>query len=147
MKTLYIMRGLSGSGKSTLAKDLVGSGVIFSTDDLFVENGVYNFDPRKLGLNHKKNQERAVEAMEKGINPVIIDNTHTQSWEAKPYVEAGVKFGYNVEFVEPDTPWKFNAKELANKNKHGVPLVAIQRMLDRWESDMSVESCLNAKSR
>lgn len=28
----------------------------------------------------------AKEAFERGINPIIIDNTNMQSWEMKPYV-------------------------------------------------------------
>lgn len=28
----------------------------------------------------------AKEAFEKGISPIIIDNTNTQAWEMKPYV-------------------------------------------------------------
>tara|TARA_Y100000034_G_scaffold8165_2_gene8942 strand:+ start:13432 stop:13890 length:459 start_codon:yes stop_codon:yes gene_type:complete len=145
-KILYIMRGLSGSGKSTLAKELGRGGVIFSTDDLFIENGVYKFNPGKLGLYHKQNQERAVKAMRDGISPVVIDNTHTQSWEAKPYVKAGVEHGYEVRFAQPGTDWAFDAEKLASMNTHGVPKVAIERMLARWETEMTVESCLNAKS-
>jgi predicted kinase len=143
-KTLYIMRGLSGSGKSTLAKELVGEGLIFSTDDLFIEKGEYKFNPGKLGVNHKQNQVNAIEAMKDGISPIVIDNTHTQSWEAKPYVKAGVEHGYEIRFAEPETEWAFDADQLASKNTHGVPKVAIERMLARWEQEMTVESCLNA---
>ena len=140
------MRGLSGSGKSTLAKELVGEGLIFSTDDLFIDKGEYKFNPGKLGINHKQNQENAIEAMKEGISPIVIDNTHTQSWEAKPYVEAGVEHDYEVLFMQPDTEWAFNPDQLASKNTHGVPKVAIERMLARWEQEMSVESCLDAKT-
>lgn len=138
------MRGLSGSGKSTKAKELVEDGEIFSTDDLFMENGKYIFRPGKLGINHKINQERAIEAMKNGVSPIVIDNTHTMSWEAKSYVKAGVDNGYEIRFVEPDTEWKFNIDELASRNTHGVPKETIEKMLARWEPEITVESCLNA---
>jgi predicted kinase len=144
-RKLYIMRGLSGSGKSTLAKEIVGEGLIFSTDDLFIEKGEYKFNPGKLGVNQRQNQENAIEAMKDGISPIVIDNTHTQSWEAKPYVEAGLNYDYEVTFLVPETDWAFDAEQLASRNTHGVPKAAIERMLSRWEEEMTVESCLNAK--
>ena len=32
--------------------------------------------------------------MEKGVSPVIIDNTNTQAWEMKPYVSMVSKTNY-----------------------------------------------------
>lgn len=53
-KRLIIMRGISGSGKSTLAKELAGkNGLIFSTDEFFMNNGEYVFDVAKLHWAHK----------------------------------------------------------------------------------------------
>ncbi len=134
-KVLIIMRGISGSGKSTLAQQLKGvSGVVFSTDEFFHDQeGKYNFDATKLGVNHSKNRKRTEEAMKQSISPIVIDNTNTRYEEAKPYVLLAQKYGYKVEVREPDTPWKFNAEELAKRNTHGVPLEAIKRMLSRWE--------------
>ena len=43
------MRGLPGSGKSTKAKKIAGDvGVIFSTDDFFMVDGQYKFDPKMI---------------------------------------------------------------------------------------------------
>jgi len=128
---MIIMRGLPGSGKSTLAKQY--GGVIFSTDDLFIENGVYNFNPSKLKENHDLNYQRTVEALQNKIPIIVIDNTNTQKWEVERYVMSGIEHGYMVQFSEPSTDWKFSVDELAVKNSHGVPREAIQKMLDRWE--------------
>lgn len=150
-KVIYIMRGISGSGKSTLALKLC-NGVkenVCSTDDFFIdEDGKYNFDTGMLQHNHGLNQERAEEKMEQGISPLAIDNTHTQTWEAKPYVEMAQKYGYKVEFKEPETSWKFDAQELAKRNVHGVPFPNIQRMLQRYVpmSDFTIEAVLRSKS-
>lgn len=144
-KILYIMRGLSGSGKSTLAKKLGVGGVVYSTDDFFMQDGSYNFDPTKLGEFHEANLKRAIEAMKQGISPIVIDNTNVQSWESKLYVEAGMKYGYQIEFKQPDTDWAFDAEELAKRNSHGVPLNVIKNMLDRWEPDVNVDSVLKSQ--
>ncbi|XP_051783153.1 NEDD4-binding protein 2-like 1 isoform X1 [Erpetoichthys calabaricus] len=87
---LFILRGLPGSGKSTLARQIrneFGSAEIFSTDDFFRdESGRYHFKARELREAHEWNKERAKEAMEEGLNPIIIDNTNIHAWEMKPYV-------------------------------------------------------------
>lgn len=36
----------------------------------------------------------AKQAMDQGRSPIIIDNTNTQAWEMKPYVEAVNKAAY-----------------------------------------------------
>lgn len=144
-KVLYIMRGISGSGKSTLAQRLGTGGAVFSTDEFFMQGGSYNFDANKFGEAHQWNQQRAMKAMSEGVSPIVIDNTHTEAWEAKPYVMAAQKYGYQVEFAEPNTPWKFNAEELARRNSHGVPLDRIQQMLNQWQKNITVDDVMNSK--
>jgi len=150
---MYLIRGISGSGKSTLSTKLTtqadGSrmGMVCSTDDFFIEaaTGVYKFDSARLQEAHSMNQQRVKDALRNGVSPVVVDNTNTQCWEAKPYVLMAVKFGYEVRVEEPSTSWAKDAKELARRNQHGVPLEAIQRMLDRWETDFSVQAILASR--
>jgi len=144
-KVLYIMRGISGSGKSTLARQLGEGGAVFSTDDFFMVNGKYQFDRDFMSEAHFWNQTRAVEAMDKGISPIVIDNTNVEAWEPKFYVEEAMKRGYRVEIKESQTPWRFDANELARRNTHGVPLDVIQGMIDKWHPDMTVDDILNAE--
>lgn len=133
----YILRGLSGTGKSTLAKTLGNEGSIFSTDDLFMVDGEYQFDPSKLGEYHAENLRLATEFMERfapHTTPAIcvIDNTNTQHWEYEKYVEAAKENGFMVQIISVD--WKREDIPLyAERNSHGVPEEAIQRMADRWE--------------
>ena len=150
-KICYILRGLSGTGKSTLAKNLeamIGNmnskyrrkynikSKIFSTDDLFMVDGEYQFDPSKLGEYHAKNLENATYFMyghrnaEKAI--CIIDNTNTQHWEYANYVQAAKANDYIVQVISID----WDAKDIplyAERNSHGVPVEAIYRMAARWE--------------
>jgi len=151
MNTLTIMRGLPGSGKSTLARVLanvpgVDPAPVFSTDDFFMVEGEYRFDPAKLGANHAANLARTVDAMTAGIPHVIVDNTNTQGWECREYVRKAVFHGYRIQFVEANTPWARDAAECARRNTHGVPQDRIEAMLARWEPDLTVEACLNARA-
>lgn len=149
MLTLIIMRGLPGSGKSTLAANLskaVENTPIFSTDDFFMVNGHYVFDPAKLAENHQRNLERTVAAMQAGIRQIIVDNTNTQAWEAREYVRSALQNNYEVRFVEANSPWARDPQECARRNTHGVPLQSIQNMLNRWEDNLTVQACLAARA-
>ncbi|XP_059131903.1 NEDD4-binding protein 2 [Peromyscus eremicus] len=144
---LVLLRGLPGSGKSFLARTLQEdnpSGVILSTDDYFYINGQYQFDVKYLGEAHEWNQNRAKEAFEKKVSPVIIDNTNLQAWEMKPYVALSQKHKYKVLFREPDTWWKFKPKELARRNIHGVSKEKIARMLEHYQRFVSVPIILSS---
>jgi len=139
-KTLILMCSCSGSGKSTLAEKLKHhyttegySVVIWSTDDRFMVEGQYKFDPAKLGFYHNKNRQAVEDSMKNGVEYVIVDNTNLTRKERKPYIELAKANGYTVMCIEPTTSWKHDAEELSRRNKHGVPLEAIQRMLDRYE--------------
>ncbi len=144
-KTLFLTRGLPGSGKSTLANQLGRNGVVVSSDDYFMEDGEYKFDPTKLREAHAWSQNQIEDAMKKGITPIVADNTNTRTWEMKPLVLAALKYGYKVEIKEPNTPWKFNAQELAKRNKHGVPQDAIEKYIEKWDKNISLENILNSK--
>jgi predicted kinase len=152
-KSLYLLRGISGSGKSTLAKEIVQQegkeGIIVSADDYFInpQTKKYEFRGDKIPAAHQWAQNKAFNAMRQGVSPILIDNTNTQCWEAKPYVEEALKQGYNVVIREPQTPWAKNAEELAKRNVHGVPLDKIREMLKRWDNDFTVESIMKSKSK
>ncbi|XP_072932623.1 uncharacterized protein [Epargyreus clarus] len=137
-RTLIIMRGAPGSGKSYLARQIleitIGSKVeqqhIFSTDDYFMMGGNYRYDKTRLQDAHIWNQRKVFDALDKGISPVIIDNTNVEYWEIEPYARTGVYNGYLLEVVEPNTTWARNLYQLASRNLHGVPAPNIKRMLD-----------------
>ncbi|NXA37522.1 N42L2 protein, partial [Eudromia elegans] len=125
-----------------LSKDC--DGIILSTDDYFGHQDGYTYNAAHLGDAHDWNQKRAMQAMEEGKSPIIIDNTNTQAWEMKPYVEMALEKGYRVEFREPDTWWKFNPEELEKRNKHGVSRDKIAQMLERYEYQISIPIVMNS---
>ena len=152
-KTLIIIRGISGSGKSTLANDLGKDGVVFSTDDYWYDDkGNYNFDPKKLPIAHKWNQDRTEEALKQGISPVVVDNTHIKLWEARRSVELAQQYGYEVKFAKPDwntelyNDGKWNFDFLKGRNIHNVPDQKLQKMINDFEYDPTVEKILDSKA-
>jgi len=145
---LIIMRGVSGSGKSTLAKKLALShekSVIYSTDDFFMIEGKYVFDPKKIGENHKKNQDRTTQGMKDRIPLIIIDNTNTQAWEMKPYVLAAIEHEYQIEIHEPE---QVDIQEIMRRQNSrpdkNISIEIVERMLARFEKNLTIEKILNS---
>lgn len=146
MKSLKILRGLPGSGKSYLAQEekslMEDEGwccTIFSTDDFFIHNGKYIFNPKLIGEYHRRNYIRVHAALSDKIDCVIVDNTNVQWWEMQKYILAGLAWDYDIQFLEPDTNWAWNVEECAKRNSHGVPLETIQKMKDRYEDTAQCE--------
>lgn len=134
MKTMIIMRGLPGSGKSSLAKELVGdTGLICSSDTFMTEGRQYKFRPERLAETHEACQRLAAQACRANISPVVIDNTNIKKGHINPYLKIAKKFGYKVEYRQPETPWARDPEQCFAKCVHNVPLEAIQRMLREWE--------------
>lgn len=144
-RKLIILRSLPGGGKSTLTKQLVskyeeqGCCVkVHSTDDYHFrfnnDKWVYEFDKENLYRYHKRNQTAVATSMDGEFDVIIVDNTNITFSEIKPYVILAILFDYEIELIEPDTPWKFDVEECVKHTIHGVPLENIKRMLSRWES-------------
>jgi len=138
MKRLILMHGLPGSGKSTLANEILkneGPGVILSTDDLFMDrdNKEYLWSRGALNKAHFLNQLKCRAAMEKNIPLIIIDNTNLTWKEISEYTyhNHSQQDKYLIEIREPNTYWKYNVDECAQRNSHAVPKATIKKMLER----------------
>ena len=132
IKIVFILRGLPGSGKSTFAAGLVADGgVIHSTDDFFLENGEYRFDPDKLAEFHALNFLRFKKSLENGVQLVVLDKTNSRKREWIHYKLTAESFGYLVIILALPHP---DPKIAAERNIHGVPEGTIRSMLKRWEN-------------
>jgi predicted kinase len=132
-KKLIILRGLPGSGKSETAKRLVGNGIIHSTDDFFIIDGVYVFDESNVSKFHYFNFLNSIRSMQRGLSPIIIDNTNIVASDCVDYVELGSAYGYEIIIVEPSADWAFDIEELMKRNTHCVPRETMVDMLEKYE--------------
>lgn len=124
-----IYRGISGSGKSTVAKRNRGAKV-FSTDDFWMKNGIYNFDPVRLPEAHQWCLRNFMVACQVGHPLIVADNTNVTLDELAPYVAVAQACGYDVEVITLRCP----PEDAQSRNVHGVPLkTCIKRaeMLDQ----------------
>jgi len=169
-KVLIIMRGLPWTGKSYRAKELAGeTGEIFSTDDYWYQVNYpdkpdeYSFNPRFLGAAHKWNLLRAQRAVDMGSKLIVIDNTNTVASEPFPYVQYATWQNYKICIEEPTSERWLEIRELlkrkrdnkkalkqwavdlaeGSKETHNVPFFAIERMMWRWQCDLTVDQILN----
>ncbi|TRY80927.1 hypothetical protein TCAL_08818 [Tigriopus californicus] len=142
---LVLLRGLPGSGKTTLAEILAqlkpDSNEICSADNFFIgPDGVYVYFHGLIKKAHEWCQNKAKKAMRRKKQLVMIDNTHTVAWEMEVYCRLAKEYNYAVLVVEPDTPWRYNPTELAQKTRHGVPVDKIMVMAQRYERDLTIEN-------
>ena len=133
MKYLILVRGISGSGKSTFAKKLKSilettkhKVVHYETDDYFINDGVYKFNPDNVHKFHTENQKRTFDALNNPyIDVVIVSNTFVKLWELKPYMEYALNNNVKVLVYEMEQEFK---------NEHDVPKEHIERMKNRFAS-------------
>lgn len=133
---IYILQGVSGSGKSSIAKKLADEQDICSADDYFTHNGVYRFDPSKLGEAHGSCLRKYVSLLlvnaQKG-RPIVVDNTNTTVGEIAPYYSLAEAYGYRPVILTVEC----DPEVAANRNTHGVPLEACKGMAARIEATKS----------
>jgi len=119
-REMIILRGPPGLGKSTWAmeqlrlqaglnedEELVARLThVCSADDFFTmfkpDDGLeYSFDLEKLEMAYACNEARVRLAMEVGVHPLYVDNSHLQLWEMAAYARHARKAGYEVSIVSP----------------------------------------------
>ena len=130
-KNLILVRGISGSGKSTFAEAfLYPISLLISTDDFFMIDGEYQFNPELLAENHLKclnSVESEMKDPHQDICPnIVVHNTFTQSWEMKPYKELADNYGYNFYTIIVEN-------RHGSYSIHDVPDHIISKQRDRFE--------------
>lgn len=139
MKKLILMRGVPGSGKSYKARQILDAHpsplkAICSTDDFRCHtDGIYKYDGKQNGYMHGKNHALVAHLISLDYDLIIVDNTNTTWREMRKYAMMGIMADYQIELVEPNTHWAYEADECAVRNRHGVPIDAIRIMLNRYQ--------------
>ena len=131
---LILVRGVSGAGKSTIADmmDWLGHRTVsFSTDDMFMVDGDYKFDPSKLGEYHAATVQKVRDVMIaryeiKIPETIIVHNTFTEEWEMKPYFELAEEFNWRVHTIIVEN-------RHGSKSIHDVPDAALKAQKERFE--------------
>ena len=154
-KSLIILRGLSGSGKSfiskyldALAKDKGLTSVICSSNKYFIDSdtGVYKFEDSKISRAHSECMLTVIKAFNAKTQCIIIDNTHSKSWEFQNYIELAKLFRYTYRVLEINCR-NINVLEAFNiRTSYKIPLKALMEMYSRWEkvhSALLIEPAFN----
>lgn len=125
-KIFYLVYGVPGSGKSTYVekelktkyKDLQH----FEADMFFYnKNGVYQFNPKKLGLAHMWCQTKFIEAMKNGF-PVCVSNTSLTPKEREVYFTKATAHDYEIHVHYCAGGFQ---------NVHGVPEEKVEKMKNK----------------
>ena len=124
IRELIIVRGLPGSGKTTLARRL--GRAVCSADDWYMRNGIYKWSYRFIDIAHDWCQRKCRRFMQKGIERVIIANTHTTERSMRPYVEMANEYGYRVYTIIVEN-------RHGMKSIHDVPEETMENMKSKFE--------------
>jgi predicted kinase len=123
---VIIMSGISGSGKSSYIREHYPNAKVVSTDNFFMVNGEYRFDPADLGKAHAQCLLNFVVGLVSDYPIIVVDNTNLTAIEIAPYYSLAKAYGAEVKLVT-----LFVSIEVCfNRNKHGVPLETCQRMAE-----------------
>ncbi len=133
MDVMVIMKGPPGSGKTTMAlalkhdlERLSISTEIHSTDNYFLQDGVYNFC---LSLLEKYHHANYMAAMKSQARVVIVDNTNLNGSAVKYYDAQNRRYMINLSMK------KQPLDVLLTRNVHSVPRAVLERMNAGYEDE------------
>ncbi len=170
---VVLMRGLPACGKSFTARQLAGeSGLVLETDEFFRtqvgdDPTRYHYREELLPQARLWNLQRFEAALAAGISPIIVDRGNGRNQESYEYAARAVAHGYKMELEEPTSAWwqeirgllrnkQENAAALEqwaarlaelSRKIHRVPQSTIQRWMQFWKVDLTVEDILRFEDR
>ncbi|OON19612.1 hypothetical protein X801_04522, partial [Opisthorchis viverrini] len=85
--------------------------------------------------------------MQAGIMAVVIDNDNLLAVDMEPYIDEGVKRGYSVHLIEPNTPWRYSPRKLFRHTSKKISSEQLQTMLDTFDRRLREEQLVSAARR
>jgi len=134
-KTVIILRGAPGSGKSAVADLLerVAEASVVSMDRFRTDvRGNYHFDYSKLDEEALQMKTDFGLLLESEVPLIVLDNTHSRTWEYRWAITLAERKGYVVHVVEVQASfWT-----CLSRQTHNVPTAKVREIFDRWETPM-----------
>jgi hypothetical protein len=144
----FVIRGYPGSGRTTLARELVQGGVLLSLDehvpppppgeDIYTSGGY----ARAWGLIN----ELARRQIEDRTPRIVVELVGAHLWEVRDLWRLAVEAGYEVDVVEPQTPWARDPASCRAKTSHVVNAYTWEWLVAEWEGPATREAIEAAKS-
>lgn len=139
---VFVLRALPGAGKTELANFLANSlasdkgAVVLSSDDFFFsKEGRYDFDATRITDAHKWNFQRFKQAIDDGIETIIIDNSNIKQFHYYQYVDYGQRHDYQALILTiPHND--LSDKELEERTPHNISRKTIKKMRGDFEWEM-----------
>ena len=142
-KICIVLRGLPGVGKTYFAErlgELISNraidpdqlATILSSDDYFIQNGVYKFDLDKLDEAHQWNFNRFKTAVNEGNKFIIVDNTNIVSFHYRHYLDYAQRHNYFTAITIIPHNDK-DDRRLEESNIHNVKRGTIRKMRQTFE--------------
>lgn len=109
---------------------------VCSADDYFIEaNGNYNFDVRYLSRAHNECMGKFLAAIDRSVNYIIIDNTHSEKWEYANYQTLARMFKYELIIIEMVIEDHACLSACVQRASHGVQWSISLNLFNRWQTD------------
>ncbi|XP_041949189.1 NEDD4-binding protein 2-like 1 [Alosa sapidissima] len=132
--TIYILRGLPYTGRPGKARNVwQDGGEIISYFDYFRIYHNSQIIPKYLHKAHMWARREALENIERGVDPVIINNPNMPLWHMYPYVRMAFFRGYWIEFIETEDTWDVPLEELERRGGGKIPLPILEDMKESYE--------------